>query len=53
MEYTIVVNQGHLSESEYDTYKTKREAVSMINNLVNENCYEKEQLSIVINERSK
>jgi hypothetical protein len=50
MNYKVMVNFGHLSESEYDSYPTREQALSEINRLVAEQFYDREQLSIVIGE---
>ena len=48
--FRVIVNFGHLSESEYDSYETRELALSEINRLVADDIYDIEQLSIVIGE---
>lgn len=50
MSYTIYVDFGRLSESEYETYATKKQALAEIKRLVNENIYDRDRLDIVIGE---
>ncbi len=48
--FKVMVNFGHLSESEYDSFETREQALSEINRLVADNIYDLEQLNIVIGE---
>ena len=50
MTYRVIVNFGHLSESEYDSFDTREQALIEINRLVTEQFYDIEQLNIVIGE---
>jgi hypothetical protein len=49
MTYTIIIDKGWTSESEYDTYTTRQEALDNIKRLSNDDIYDINRLDIVIN----